>query len=494
MSTLTAVIPLVPLVVAAIIAAAGWRAVTAWLCPVASLVVIGAGVALAVHVLDDGAVSALGGLARADALSAFMVIVIGIVALIATTYGVAYIRTELDQGVTTTLRARLYGALMQVFVAAMLVAVLADNLGVMWVAVETTTVVTAALVGHRRTRASLEAAWKYLVLGSVGVALALMGTVLVYFVSRHAGGDAEHALEWTSLVALAPKLDPGALRLAIGLVVLGYGTKAGLAPMHSWLPDAYSQAPAPVAALMSGSLSAIAFYALLRFKVVADIALGEGYVRGLLIAAALLSLAVAASLMLTQRDVNRLIAYSSIEHMGLIALGAAIGTPLAIAAALLHILGNGLAKSVMFCTSGELLFGERTTEIARVRGVLARRPLIGGVAGLSFAALIGMPPFSLFASELALARTGIADGLGWAIAIAFLLMLVIAAAILVHVLRMLSGDAPAESAPAESAPHRTSVIAASPLIVGLLAAALLGVSIWPIERLLHAAAAVLVQQ
>jgi hydrogenase-4 component F len=236
---------------------------------------------------------------------------------------------------------------------------------------------------------------------------------------------------------------------------------------------------------MSGVLLSVAFYALLRYKVIADAALGPAYMRGLLVAAALLSLAVAASLLLAQRDYKRLLAYSSIEHMGLAALAAAIGTPLAIAAALLHILGHGLGKAVLFCTSGELLLTDGTTRIAGVRGLLARRPLLGGLFGLGLLALLGLPPFSLFASELAIARAGVADDMGWAVAIAFVLVFVIFAAIVGHAQQMLLG----EPGPAVEG-HRTSTATAVPLVAGLTATALLGVSIWPIQRLIDAAASV----
>jgi hydrogenase-4 component F len=485
MAALVVLAPLLPLVAGAIVAAAGWRPLTAWAGPFAAIAITSAGVVLAIRVLDDGPVIALGQLLRADALSAFMVIVIGIVALIATVYGVGYVRAELDHGHTTTKGARIYGSLVQVFVAAMLTAVLADNLGVLWVAVEATTIATAFLVGHRRTRESLEASWKYVVIGSVGVALAFLGTVLVYFASRHAGGDAGAALNWSTLVELAPRLDPGVVRLAVGLLVLGYGTKMGLAPMHTWLPDAHSQAPAPVSALMSGVLLSVAFYALLRYKVIADAALGAGYMRGLLVAGALLSLAVAASLLLAQRDYKRLLAYSSIEHMGLVALGAAIGTPLAMAAALLHILGHGMGKAVLFCSSGEILLSDGTTDISEVRGLLTRRPLVGGVFGFGLLALLGFPPFSLFASELAIARAGVASGLGWAVVIAMVLVFVIFAAIVGHAQQMLLGE-PGSGAVGP----RTSATTAAPLVAGLAAVAVLGVSIWPVERLLHAAARV----
>lgn len=485
MSALAVLVPLLPLMAAAAVAAAGWRVATAWLGPLVAATVTGVGVALAVDVVEHGPVTALDGLLRIDALSAFMVIVIGLVSLVATAYGVGYVRAELLHGHTTQGGARIYGALVQLFVAAMLVAVVADNLGVLWVAIEATTIATAFLVGHRRTRASLEASWKYVVIGSVGVALAFLGTVLVYFASRHAGGSTDAALNWSTLVREAPRFDPGVLRLAIGMVVLGYGTKVGLAPMHTWLPDAHSQAPAPVSALMSGVLLSVAFYALMRYKVIADAALGPGYLRGLLLAGALLSLFVAASLLIAQRDYKRLLAYSSIEHMGVVALGVAIGTPLAVSAALLHILGHGLGKAVLFCGSGEILLSDGTTEITGVRGLLARRPLLGGVFGLGLLALLGLPPFSLFASELAIARAGVAEGLGWAVAAALVLMLVVFAAVLGHAQQMLLGEPTLE---VEG--HRTSAVSAATLVTGLAAVALLGVSIWPIERLLHAASRV----
>lgn len=489
MPTLAVLVPVLPLVAAVVTAAAGWRTVTAWLGPVVAVAVTVAGVALAVHVLDHGPVRAVDGLVRVDALSAFMLLVIGAVALIATGYGVAHQRAELDGGHTTTIGARTYGVLVELFIAAMLAAVVVDNLGVLWVAVEATTIATALLVGHKRTPHALEAGWKYVVIGSVGVTLAFLGTVLIYFASRHAGGDANAGLAWSTLAGTAPRLDPGVLRLAIGLLVLGYGTKAGLAPMHTWLPDAHSQAAAPVSALMSGVLLSVAFYALLRYKVIADAALGPGYMRGLFVAVSLLSLALAASLLLAQRDYKRLLAYSSIEHMGLVALGAAIGSPLAVTATLLHILGHGLGKAVLFCTSGEILHAEGTTEIAGVHQLLARRPLIGGLFGIGLLALLGLPPFSLFASELAIVRAGFADGLGWAVAVALVLLLVVFVAVVGHAQRMLLGEPPVPPDVVDAA-RPTRRAAAAPLVAGLVAAAILGVSIWPVERLLEAAAQV----
>jgi len=234
---------------------------------------------------------------------------------------------------------------------------------------------------------------------------------------------------------------------------------------------------------MSGVQLPVVFYAVLRYKTIADIALGPDYLRGLLLTAALLSLAVAASLLLAQRDYKRLLAYHSIEHMGLVAFGTAIGGPLAIGAVLLHILGHGVVKAIVFCSSGEILFASGTTQVSGVRGLLARTPVVGATFGLGVLALLGFPPFSLFASELAIARAGVSAGLSWAVAIAFLLALVVFVAAIDHAKHMLLGDPPVDIDA-----HRTSAVAAVPLIAGLAVVAALGVSIWPIERLLAAAA------
>src|SRR5664280_2666135 len=304
---------------------------------VAAAAVILTGGVLAGMATIDGSVLRIGGMLRADALSAVMLLVIGAVAVIATWAGVSYIEQELATGHTDARGARRYAVLVPLFLAAMVLAVLASNLGVLWAAVEATTIVTAFLVGHRGTRASLEATWKYVIICSVGIALAYLGTVLVYYASQQAGVDGHGSLDWAVLVSHGDQLDPGVMRIAVALLVLGLGTKAGLVPMHSWLPDAHSQAPAPVSALMSGVLLSVAVYALLRYRVIAVAALDPRFVRTLLLAVALASLALAASMLLAQRDYKRLLAYSSIEHMGLVVLGVAVGTPLAVAALLLHI-------------------------------------------------------------------------------------------------------------------------------------------------------------
>jgi len=474
-----------PLAAAAAAALWGWCRAVAWTSVAASAAILVVAVVVAVRT-TGGATLVAGGVLRADALSAVMLLVIGAVALVATWASVSYIDDELAVGHTDARGARLYGVLVQLFLAAMALAVLASNLGVLWAAIEATTIVTAFLVGHRRTPAALEATWKYVMICSVGIAMAYLGTILVYYAGRQAGIDAHGSLEWTQLVAHADELDPGVMRLAFALLVLGFGTKAGLVPMHSWLPDAHSQAPAPVSALMSGVLLSVAVYALLRYHVIAVAVLSPTFVRTLLLTVALASLVLAASLLLAQRDYKRLLAYSSIEHMGLVVVGVAVGTRLAVAALLLHILGHGLGKAVLFCGSGQILSATGTTKIAGVRGLLTRRPVLGATFALGLAALLGLPPFSLFASELGLARAGVQAGLGWVIAFTMVLLLVVFVAIAVRTAPMLFGSA--SDAVDPPPPSRRTSAATAPLVTGLVALAVIGVSAWPLGQLLRSAA------
>jgi hydrogenase-4 component F len=484
---LVLVLLLVPAVTGVVAASVAWRRWVGWLCTASLGFVLVTGIVLATLVVHRPALSAFSGVLRVDALSAFMVIVIGAIGLLAVGQSVRYLDHEVSSGRSSARHATLYSVLVQGFITAMLLAVVAGNVGVMWVAVEATTIITTFLVGHRRTRGALEASWKYVIICSVGIALAFLGTVLVYLAALHVG-HGHVSLQWTSLMSVSHHLDPGVMRLALALLVLGYGTKVGLAPMHSWLPDAHSQAPAPVSALMSGVLLTVAFYVLLRFKAIADGALGVGFPRMLFVTAGLLSLAVAASLLLSQRDYKRMLAYHSVEHMGLISLGAAAGTPLAIAAVLLHILGHGLAKAVLFLASGEILLVEGTTEIDQVRALLARRPALGGVFAFGLVALLGLPPFSLFISELNMLRAEVHVGLAWVAAISLVLMAVIFGSVMSHGRHMLFG-ARADGEPAHQSPGVVTV----PLIGALVACGALGVLAWPLDSLLRAAAMVVVR-
>lgn len=470
-----------PVIAAGATALMGWRrsAAIATLSAAAVVLVVGAGAAAWTA---DGGVVAVGNWLRIDALSSLMLIVIGAVGVIAAWSGLGYVEGELRAGHTDATGARRYGVLVPLFLAAMVLAVLANNLGLLWAAVEATTIVTAFLVGHRRSRKAVEATWKYVIICSVGIALAYLGTVLVNYAAKQAGIAGHGTLDWTELVAHAGELDPGVMRLAFALLVLGFGTKAGLIPLHSWLPDAHSQAPAPVSALMSGVLLPVAIYALARYRVVAVESVDPGFVRGLLLAVALLSLLVATGLLLAQRDYKRLLAYSSIEHMALAAIGVAIGTPLAIAATLLHIVGHGLGKAVLFCGAGEILAREGTTRIDRVRGLFVRAPVLAGVFAAGLAALVGLPPFSLFVSEVGLIRAGIGAELGWVAAAVLVLLLGVFVAVAAKAAGMLFG---AESTATAGAALRPAT--AAPLVAGLVILGVLGIVDWPLGPLLHTA-------
>jgi hydrogenase-4 component F len=448
---------------------------------VAAAAILCAGIVLDVVVRQGGPVTALGGQLRSDALSAFMLTVVGAVGLTATWSG---LRVHPRPAPTTA-----YAALVVLFLGAMSMGVLADNLGVLWVAVEATTIATAFLVGHNGTRLALEAAWKYVVLGSVGVAIAFLGIVLLYAATRSAGSP---TLSWATLDATHPALDPSLVRLAAALTILGFATKAGLAPMHSWLPDAHSQAPAPVSGLMSGVLLSVAFYAILRVQAIAAPVIGTGLMRGMLATAGLLSLAVATLLLIAQRDLKRLLAYSSVEHMGVLALAAAIGGPLAISAALLHVLGHGLAKSSAFVASGWILETEGTTRLADLRLLLRRRPGVAVPFLVGVTALLGLPPFSLFFSEVAIVVAGVQRGMTWVMAVAVLLLLGAFAALARRVAVIAFGTSSdgAEPVP-DSVPDWSAPGPRFPLGVALGATAVAGLVAGPFAAVLTDAARVL---
>lgn len=485
MTTLLLAAILLPLAAALMYAVVGWRRTTAWAGVVTTALLGADAIALAATVTRDGPVHTAGGLIRADALSAWMLLGVGAVALLACWASPAY----LSAGRESRRRARWYGILLHLFIAAMATAVLAGNLGMVWIAVEATTIVTAFLVGHHRDRPALEAAWKYVVICSAAIAIAFLGVVLLYSAAKQAGIPGEEALDWATLTGHAGQLDPAVTRIAVGLAVVGFGAKAGLIPLHAWLPDAHSQAPAPVSALMSGVLLPVALYAVLRVKAIADPALGSGYLRTVLLVMALATLALAAVLLIGQRDFKRMLAYSSMEHMGLIALAAAIGSRLAVAALLLHMAGHGLAKSVAFLSSGHILHRHHSSRIADVRALATRMPLLAGLFGVAIAALLGFPPAALFASELGIARAGSAAGLTWATAAAFILTLSAFAAIAAHTGRMLLGPPPQPAYPQTDQPVASfTVTAALPLVIGLLGVAALGVTLGPVTELLHAAA------
>lgn len=373
---------------------------------------------------------------RLDALSGFMIALVTFISAIAGIYAVGYMRLEYDDAHLA--RVRLFYALFQLFVFTMLLAVTTDNLGVMWVAIEGTTLSTVFLVNLHEDQTGLEAAYKYLIISSVGIALAFMGTVLMYYAAATQAG--EIGLSWTALAGIASRLDPNIVKLAFVFILIGYGTKAGLAPMHTWLPDAHSEAPAPISALMSGVLLNVGLYALMRFKAVTDITAGPVFSSAWLMRFGLLSLGLAAAFLISQRSYKRMLAYSSVEHTGIVALGLGFGGYWGIIGALLHMVNHALSKSMLFMLSGNILLKYRSTEIRNVRGLMKTAPWTGFAFLLGILALIGLPPFGPFISEFIIFRAGFAAHSIPYVVIAVALVAVAFAGMLASVNSMLYGQ------------------------------------------------------
>lgn len=428
---------------------------------------LGAAAAVVAGVARDGAVTALDGLLRADALSAWMVGLIGIVATLAG----AEVLGGLPGGAAGD--ARRFYPLFHLFVFTMLLAVTTDDLGLMWVAVEGTTLASVFLVNFHRTRASLEAAYKYLLICSVGIALAFVGTVFVYFADAQRLGADAHALRWTTLLRWAPQLPAPVVELAFVFLLVGYGTKAGLAPMHTWLPDAHSEAPAPISALMSGVLLSVGIYAVLRFKTVVDLAAGPGFTRRLLVLFGLASMTVAAAFLWSPTNFKRMLAYSSVEHLGLVCLGLGFGGIWGVAGAALHLGNHALAKSVLFLLSGRIRDAYGTVEIPSVRGLLVTMPVTGRGFVVALLALLGLPPFGLFISELMIFGAGFREGWGFAATLGLVLLLIAFGGLLRALHHMAYGD----SAP-EAARETLTWTGAAPMAVALSLLVLTGTA-WP---------------
>jgi hydrogenase-4 component F len=408
---------------------------------------------------------------RADPLSTFMVALVGGVALLAGLALPAWLRVEIAAGRVAAGRGAVCRALFHLFVFSMLLAVTTDSVGLMWVAVEGTTLASVFLITLERRRGSVEAAYKYLLICSVGIAVAFMGTVLVYLADLPSLGAGDRALSWSALVAVAPDLPPRVLRLAFAFLLIGYGTKAGLVPLHTWLPDAHSEAPAPVSALMSGVLLGVGLYALFRFKVVVDLAVGPGFTGGLLAGFGILSMAVAAVFLWSPRSYKRMLAYSSVEHVGLVCVGVGLGGSLGAAGGLLHLAGHALAKSSLFLLAGQILQRFGSAEVSRVRGLRQVMPWTSRAFLLGILGLLGLPPSGLFVSEVLIVRAGLASGAPWVVGVALLLLVAAFGGMLRTVHRMVHGEAPAHVTAGE-APGSLAPVWVSLALLGVLGLAL----------------------
>jgi len=378
---------------------------------------------------------------RADALSAWMALLISVVSLGSALYAGRYFQRDLAERVVTPGRVKEFYVLTPLFSAGMFLVVVANNLGVMWFALEATALSSVLLVAMYNRRTSLEAAWKYVILGSLGLALALFGTVFTYAAAidqRSAAGLPN--FNWSHLMSMAGQLDPRMIKLAFVFVLVGYGTKAGLAPMHTWLPDAHSEAPSPTSAMLSGVSLKVALYALLRFHILTTASLGTEFSQTLLLVFGLASMCLAAPFILVQTNLKRLLAYSSLEHIGLICAGIGLNSPITIFGALLHMGYHALTKPVLFFAAGNLHQTCHTLQLRLIgpgmAKVLPPTALCLGVAG---AAAVGLPPFGLFFSELTVLSGGVAAGHTAASAVLLAALLASFCGILYQLTRILAG-------------------------------------------------------
>jgi hydrogenase-4 component F len=453
-----------------------------------------------VRVARHGAFEALQGMLYVDALSALMIGIVATVAFAASLVSIGYVRHDLHAGHVPLGRrgVRWYFFGLHGFVWTMFATVSVDNLGLLWVGVEATTLASALLVGFYRTKAALEAAWKYLILCTVGITCALFGVILTYYAARQGGASA--SLDWSTLGGQAGELDPALMRLAFAFVLIGFGTKAGFAPLNTWLADAQSQAPSPISGLLSAALDSCALYGILRFHVLTTSATGSDFSSHLLLAFGVLSVAVAAPFVLVQRDLKRLLAYSSVEHMGLMAVAFGIGGPLGVTAGLLHLVNHAATKALLFFVARDLVqrFGNR--RISAIRGAIEVAPLAGWALLIGVLAITGAPPFGIFVSELLLVGAGFRGE--WpaiaAVTVVVLVLGAIFAGMVMQTMRVSYGTPPAASAPAHDGREAarfewraqvTTLVALAPLAVVMV---LFGVHVpAQVERLLDDVAVVL---
>lgn len=357
----------------------------------------------------------------ADALSALLISIIAVVGSAAAWYSAGYLREEMRKQIVGFRRVRQYYVLLNLFVLVMLLAVVTTSPIIMWIAIEGTTLSTAFLISFYNKPSAMEAAWKYLIINSVGLLLGMFGTLLFFIPSLRAGSTG--FISWQTLLNHASACNPLTAKIAFVFLLIGYGTKMGLAPMHTWLPDAHSKAPVPISSLLSGVLLNVAFFAILRFKAVSDRAVGHSFADNLLLLFGLFSVVVAAFIIFIQKNYKRLLAYSSIEHMGVMALGFGFGGAGPFAA-LLQMVYHSLAKSVLFFSSGNILLKYSSTKTDKVRGVISALPVSGMVFLIGFIVIAGIPPSGIFLTEVSILSAGITTAPAVAVAALFAIVLV----------------------------------------------------------------------
>jgi len=453
--------------------------------------------ALGIQVLRDGPVSLWNGFFYADALSSLVVLLTSFVALVCSIYAVGYFRHDERNGVfqqgeeegagRAVNKLREYYVLTPLFVFSMILVALANNLGIVWVAIEGTTLASVFLVMFYGRETSLEAAWKYAIIGGVGLSMALFGTILTYYSAhRVLGTDTLAGLNWSVLVGNAAQFDKPTMRLAFILILLGYGTKAGIAPMHTWKPDAYSEAPIPGAAMLAAGVLNCALYGLVRFYILSAKCLGPGFASHLLILFGLLSMAVAVPFILVQKSFRRMLAYSSIDHSGIMVLALGFGGPLGILGMLLHMTFHSIIKPLLFFCAGNVQQHLKTDLFREAKGGLIHSmPLSGAAFLMATLAVTGAPPFSLFLSEFTILRAGFSGGY-LVLAILFITFLVaIFSGFLSHIANLVLGPDPGRP-PAENCRWKKSSVVGLALVIIVM-------GFWipaPLFRLIQGAAAI----
>jgi hydrogenase-4 component F len=435
-----------PVAGAAVLALVGHRRHAPEVNIAASFGTLAAAAALTLQVIQTGPMLAFDRQFLVDPFNVFLVALTAFVAFTTSVFSRPYMRIEQAHGRVTPARLRLYHSMFQLFVFAMLLALLTNNVGILWVAMEAATLTTVLLVSLYRTPEGLEAAWKYFILCGVGIAQALFGTILLYFAAERVLGAGGDALLWTALNGVRGELEPTVLALAFVFLLVGYGTKAGLVPLHNWLPDAHAEGPAPVSAVLSGLLLNVALYAIVRCKVLVDGALPDGFARHLMMGFGLVSVIVAALLLARQRDIKRLFAYSSIEHMGIVTFAFGIGGPIANFAGLLHMTVHSLTKSALFFTAGHAAQKAGTQLIDGIRGLVTINPVVGWGLAFGTLAILGVPPFGVFASEFLILTTAMREQ-PWAAPLLLAALGIAFAAMFSRVQPMVFGDTTASRLP-----------------------------------------------
>ncbi|MEO7326260.1 MAG: hydrogenase 4 subunit F [Dokdonella sp.] len=457
----------IPVLGAALLALVGERRRAADINVAISLATLIAAGALVLRVIVEGSMTMAHEQFFIDPFNVFLIALTALVGFTTAVFSRPYMRIEEEHGRLNARRLRLYHSMYQLFMAAMLVALSTNNMGLLWVAMEAATLSTVLLVSLYRTRASIEAAWKYFILCGVGIALALFGTILLYFAAeRLLGSEGMSALLWTRLDAVKGQLDPSVIGLAFVFLLVGYGTKVGLAPLHNWLPDAHAEGPTPVSAVLSGLLLNVAMYAVVRCKILAVGAMHSALPGRMLMGFGLLSTLLAAFFLWRQRDIKRLFGYSSIEHMGIITFAFGMGGPLANFAALLHMTVHSLTKSAIFFAAGHASQIAGTQRIDGIRGLLSISPTVGWGLMLGTLAILGMPPFGVFASEYLILTTAMREH-PWATPILLGALGVAFAAIFGHVQPMVFGETDARRLPHSPALLPVFVHLAMVLALGL---------------------------